>query len=191
VGKGKQIMSKKKFASNTLDDESLDKLFCVMANKYKLKKLLLKADALCESSLDEHAYRYEPGFFRRYLADKPEWKDQDPAVVSASYGLFQIMWTTAWYLGFRGTQDDLWNPVINAELGGKLLRKLLDEVVAEKVCDNNFWLSPIMVALARYNGGQRDNPSVAGALRNQKYVDRVMKTWQELKVKEAECVDNQ
>jgi hypothetical protein len=180
----------KKYASNTLDDESLDKLFCVTANKYKLKKLLLKAIAICESSLDEHAYRYEPEFFRRYLADNPEWKDKDPAIVSASHGLYQLMWTTAWHLGFRGTQDDLWNPVINTELAGKLLRRLLDEVDADGICERHFELSPISVVLSRHNGGNRDNPSADGKLRNQKYVDKVMRTWNELKIKEAECADD-
>jgi len=181
----------RKYASNTLDDESTDKLFCTVAKRWKLKRLLLKAVAICESSLDEHAYRAEPGFFRRYLADKPEWNTQDPAIVSASYGLFQIMWTTAWALGFRGTQDDLWNPVINAELAGKLLRKLLDEVIADKVCDRFFWLSPISVCLSRYNGGNRGNPDDKGVLRNQKYVNRVMSEWEKLRVKEEECVNGE
>ncbi|MDD5007265.1 MAG: lytic transglycosylase domain-containing protein [Syntrophorhabdaceae bacterium] len=179
----------KRFSSNLLTDEETDKLFCVVSKKYRLKKLLLKASATCESSLDERAYRYEPEFFRRYLADKPEWKDQDPAIVSASYGLFQIMWTTAWYLGFRGTQEDLWNPVINANLGAKLLRQLLDEVAKEGVCNTYFELSPITVALCRYNGGNRNNPAPDGTLRNKKYSDRVMRTFEELKKKEIECSD--
>jgi len=179
----------RKYASNSLDDQELDKLFCVVAKKWKLKRLLLKGMAICESSLAEREYRYEPAFFRRYLADKPEWKDQDPAIVSASYGLFQIMWTTAYWLGFRGTQEDLWNPVINTELAGKLLRKLLDEVIADTLCDKYFWLSPITIALARYNGGNKANPDEHGNLRNQKYVNRVISEWEKLKLKEEECVN--
>jgi soluble lytic murein transglycosylase-like protein len=179
----------KTISSNILTNEELDKLFCLNGKKYRLKKLLIKAVAIVESSLDEHSYRFEPAFFQKYLKDKPEWKESDPAIVSASYGLMQIMWTTAWSLGFRGTQEDLWNPIINIELGTKLLRKLLDKIEADNIHKlTQLW--PIECALARYNGGSKGNPDEEGKLRNQKYVTRVMKILCELQIKEKDCEDN-
>lgn len=173
----------------TLSAEDRDKLFCMNAKKYRLKRLLLKAVAMRESSLNERAYRFEPGFWERYLKDKPEWKDQDPKIVSASYGLMQLMWTTAWGLGFRGTQEDLWNPVYNIELGAKLIRKILDSITTPEMAEY-FWLSPIAIALARYNGGARDNPDMSGELRNGQYAMNVLGTWEKLKKTEKECTDD-
>lgn len=169
--------------------EELDKLFCLYARKYKLKRLLLKAVASVESSLNERAYRFEPGFWERHLKNTPEWSGQDPNVVSASYGLMQLMWTTAWQLGFRGNQEDLWNPVYNVELGAKLIRMLLDNVVSTEHA-SFYWLSPLSITLARYNGGGRGNPDTNGELRNQAYVNKVMKRWEDIKKTEQECTDD-
>ena len=175
----------KKISTNTMTDEELDKLFCMNGKKYGVKKLLLKAVAITESSLDEHAYRFEPNFYDKYLKNKPEWAGKDPSEISASYGLMQLMYTTAWGLGFRGPGEDLYNPVYNVELGAKLLRTLL------KACPDltGMQLWPIEVALARYNGGSYLNPGPDGKLRNQKYVDRVFSNWSDLKKAEKECDD--
>ncbi len=171
-----------------LGPKELDKVFCIVAKKYALKKLLLKAVAEVESGMNQTAYRYEPGFWAKYMKDNPEWKDKDPSVVSASYGLCQLMWSTAWGLGFRGTQEDLWNPVINVELGGKLLRVLIDKVRKRAAwTDSRLW--DIEIALACYNGGAFGNPDEKGNLRNQRYVDRVLDAYVLLKRKEKECVD--
>ena len=172
-----------------LGKAEIDKLFCVYGKKYSIPKLLLKAVAVCESGLNQTAYRYEPAFFRRYLKDKPEWKDRDPAEVSSSYGLMQLMFTTAVSLGFHGSGEDLYNPVINIELGAKLIRKLLDKVIADRKFEKFFWLSPLAISMAMYNGGSTLNPDDKGNLRNEKYVIRVLKEWQNLKAKEKECDD--
>ncbi len=171
-----------------LGPKELDKLFCLYGKKYGIKKLLLKAVAEVESGFNQTAYRYEPGFWAKYMKDKPEWAGQDPAVVSASYGLFQLMWTTAASLGFKGTQEDLWNPVINIELGAKLLRVLIDKV-RKRAAWTNSRLWDIEIALACYNGGNFGNPDEKGNLRNQRYVDRVLDAYVLLKRKEKECVD--
>jgi len=171
----------------TLDKSTIDKLFCLYSKKYRIPKLVLKAVAMTESSLLERSFRYEPGFWDRYLKNNPEWKDKDPAVVSASYGLMQLMWTTAWELGFRGTQEDLWNPVYNIELGAKLIRQLVDRVIAQKTVETFIWLSPLDIALSRYNGGRTGNPDDKGALRTMKYVGKVHRHWEEFKAKETEC----
>jgi soluble lytic murein transglycosylase-like protein len=158
----------------------LDKIFCINAKKYKVHKLLLKAVAKAESSLNVYAYRFEPAFFENILKKTVEWKDQDPKIVSASYGLMQLMFTTAWQMGFRGAAADLYNPVINVELGAKLLRQLLDGI--EAGTDHiRCIIWPYALALARYNGGFSNNPTVNGGLRNMDYVKRVCAYWEEMK----------
>lgn len=172
-----------------LEMAELDKLFCLNAKTYHLVKgkLLLKAISYVESSYNQKAYRYEPAFWRDYLSKNPQWKDQDPALVSSSYGLMQIMWTTAWALGFRGTtMEELEDPVVNIELGAKLIRQILDKVYASQACEC-FRITPIAVTLARYNGGSGGNPDKNGDLRNFKYVTKVFTAWDNLKVKESDC----
>lgn len=171
-----------------LGPKEVDKLLCMNGKKYGIKKLLLKAVAITESGLNQRAYRYEPGFWDRYMKNKPEWSGQDPSIVSASYGLFQLMWTTAHVLGFRGTQEDLWNPVYNVELGAKLIRQLLDKVRARGAWqDSKLW--DIEIALALYNGGATGNPRPDGTLRSQKYVNRVLTMYADLMKQEKECED--
>lgn len=169
--------------------DEYDKVFCVAGKRYNVKKLLLKAIAICESSLDPKAYRFEPLYFERYMKDKPEWADKDPKVVSASYGLFQVMYPVACALGFSGTTDELCDPMTNALLAAKLMRQLIDKVTKARICDTFYWLAPAHVALARYNGGSWKNPAEDGTLRNQKYLRKVLKQWGELRKTEAECSD--
>ena len=171
-----------------LGPKEIDRLLCLYGKKYGIKKLLLKAVATAESGMNQTAYRFEKGFWDRYLKDNPEWMNQDQSIVSASYGLFQLMWTSAWGLGFRGTQDDLWNPVINIELGARLLRNLIDKVRSKQAWNGNrLW--DIEICLALYNGGTTGNPGPEGKLRNQKYVNRVLEIYVGLIRKEKECED--
>ena len=161
----------------------LDLIFCTIAKKYRLEKTLIKAMAIVESALDVRAYRYEPMFWERYLKNNDAWKDKDPKIVSASYGLMQLMFTTAWQLGFRGQAEDLYNPVINVELGSKLMRQLIAVINSS----SNISLWPFDIALARYNGGSRGNPQADGSLRNQSYVDKVKAAYWDLRGKKEEC----
>ena len=164
-----------------LDKAELDKIFCLMAKKYGLKKLFLKAVAICESSLDTTAYRYEPAFWKRYLKDNPEWKNREQTEVSASYGLMQLMYTTAWGLGFRGSGEDLYDPVINVEL--------IDNIKKNRIHFNTPF-NPLSVAMARYNGGSYKNPDKEGWVRNDKYMRRVFKEYQKLLETEKDCEDD-
>jgi len=171
-----------------INKKELNAIVCYNGVKYKLPPLLIKAMCFVESSYEPRAFRHEPAFWTNYLKNNPEWKDKDPAVVSSSYGLMQLMWTTAWGLGFRGTQEDLWKPQTNVDLGTKLLRKLIDEVFEKVTLREYPWLSPLDIALARYNGGKFKNPISPAALpltrlmnlRNIKYVKNVLKNWEEL-----------
>lgn len=161
----------------------LDLIFCTIAKKYHLEKALIKAMAIVESALDVRAYRHEPMFWERYLKNNDAWKDKDPKIVSSSWGLFQIMWTTAHQLGFRGTKEELCNPVINAELAAKLLRQLMDRT--KSTTNEVFW--PLDIAICRYNGGSTGNPRSDGTLRNQSYLDKVKAKYWELRKLEEKC----
>jgi soluble lytic murein transglycosylase-like protein len=168
-----------------------DQMFCVAGRKYNLKRLLLKALAITESSLDPKATRFEPLFWDRYMKDKPEWADKDPKIVSSSWGLMQLMYPTATGLGFVGTAEELCDPMINIMLGAKLIRQLIDRVIKSRICDQFYWIAPLHAAICRYNGGSWKNPDDAGVLRQQKYLRKVMKQWGELKKVEAECLDSE
>jgi soluble lytic murein transglycosylase-like protein len=169
--------------------ETFDKAFCVASKQWGVKKLILKAMAITESSLEPKAYRFEPGYWERYLKDKPEWADKDPRIVSASHGLMQLMWPVACGLGFTGTVEDIQDPMINISLGAKLMRQLIDGAIRQKHAEKYYWLSPLQIALARYNGGSKGNPDEVGELRNRKYVRRVMTYWGDLRKIENECQD--
>lgn len=170
-----------------INKKEINRIVCLTGNNYKLPPLLIKSMCYCESSYNERAFRHEPAFWKNYLANNPEWKDKDPAVVSSSYGLMQLMWTTAWALGFRGTQEELYKPETNVDLGVKLLRQLVDQSLAMPTLSQFPWLSPLDIALARYNGGKYKNPLEPMSLplgrltnlRNMKYVTRILRTWEE------------
>jgi soluble lytic murein transglycosylase-like protein len=172
--------------NNTLSDEELDKLFCSTARKFKLKAKFLKAVAVCESSLNERAYRFEPAFFEKYLKDKDEWKDKDPREVSASFGLCQLMFTTAWGMGYRGDGEGLYDPVVNVTLGARYIRKLIDKCKKERWHFNTPF-NPLSMAMARYNGGSYKNPDKDGWIRNEAYVKKIFKTFRQLKEEEEGC----
>jgi len=161
-----------------------DKLFCMYGKKYRLPKLYLKAVAICESALDERAYRFERNFWLRYLANNPEWKDREPTEVSASYGLMQPLFVVAVEMGFSGTPEELYNPVYNIEIGAKILRKNIN-MVHSKNYQSKY--SDYEIATSKFNGGSWKNPSADGSLRNLKYMTKVMRVFHELKAKEKDC----
>jgi len=158
-----------------------DTLFEKTGKDYHIKPLLLKAIAVRESTLNPKAYRYEPEYWEHYLKHLDSWKDKEPTIVAASYGLMQILFTTASGLGFTGTGEELYDPAINIDLGAKLLKQLLDKVLSRKQYETFPWLSPLSIVLALYNGGGWKNPDIEGNLRNQVYVDRVFETYINLK----------
>lgn len=156
------------------ENYTLDKSLCLAAKEYRLKKVDLKAICTVESAMDTRAYRYEHGFWNRYMKDNPEWRDSDPRITSASYGLMQLMYVVAVELGFSRSRapEELYDPLTNVMLGAKLIRKHLD-YMAENPKDifKNYW--PMELALAWYNGGRGNNPDPTGQLRNPEYVQKV------------------
>lgn len=156
--------------------QSVDAIFSDMAAKYTLEKTLLLAVAMVESYLDPTAYRYEPGFWE-LIKNNPLWKDRDPKEVSASYGLMQLMYTTAWALGFRGAGEELYDPAVNIDLGAKLIRQTFDSIKPEQY----FKCWPTEIVLARYNGGYGGNPGPDGGLRNYQYTRKVLAWYWKIK----------
>jgi soluble lytic murein transglycosylase-like protein len=104
---------------------------------------LLHSIVLQESSGKPSAYRFEPAYYERYLKGRPEWADLDPDRISASYGLFQIMFPTARQHGFKGEPEELFIPTINVEIACKILKNLLEWSEGD-----------IPKAVAAYNGGK-------------------------------------
>jgi soluble lytic murein transglycosylase-like protein len=169
-----------------LDAESVEKLFCISAKRWNVERNVLRAVAEVESSMDQRAYRFEPRFWDTYLKNNPRWRDRDPKEVSASYGLMQIMYTTAAQLGFDGPGEELYNPAFNIELGARLLADLY-----QKIQPADYYKSwPVEIVLARYNGGSGGNPNKeTGALRNYQYTRKVLAAYWRIRAKGNGCQD--
>jgi soluble lytic murein transglycosylase-like protein len=111
------------------------------------------------------------------MKNNPTWAKREPSEVSASYGLMQVMYDVAWKYGFRGKTTELYDPATSIEYGSRYFREILDEAIKEILYLKIPYLTPMRVALARYNGGPTGNPDKGGALRNEPYVDKVMAAW--------------
>lgn len=124
---------------------------------------LVEAIVLTESAGKTHAFRFEPGFWQRYMKDRPKWDGANPERVASSYGLMQIMYPVALEHGYAETAPEyLFVPTIGLFWGCTHLRSLLD------------WSKQhVPQALAAYNGGKGGNEE--HPYRNQWYVDRVTK----------------
>lgn len=133
-----------------------------VSEAHGLNPALVAAMVLVESGGQTRAYRYEPNFYAKYLAGKPEWQTFPPERCSASYGLMQVMYPVAVEMGFRyGAPEYLYVPYIGLEYGCRKLAQLLD------------WSHGLIPqALAAYNGGRVANAKPP--YRNQFYVDKVL-----------------
>jgi soluble lytic murein transglycosylase-like protein len=120
---------------------------------------LLEALVITESSGQADAFRFEPGFYKRYLEGKPEWAGQIPRRISSSYGLCQIMLPTARQYGFRAEPEMLFLPDVNLALGAKILARLIQQ------------FGDIEDALQAYNGG----PGNVGMPATRVYSDKVLR----------------
>lgn len=130
-----------------------------VASVHQLDPDLLEALVLQESGGMADAFRYEPGFFERYLAGNSAYDGAIPRRVSSSYGLTQIMYPTAQTLGYDGPPEMLFVPLVNLDYGARYLRKLLDRYEGDT-----------RKALAAYNGG----PGGVGRPLPQRYAERVL-----------------
>lgn len=104
---------------------------------------VVEAVVLTESSGQADAFRFEPGFYKRYLAKDPEYAGHIPRRVSSSYGLMQVMFSTAKEHGFNAEPEYLFLPHVNLDIGCRVLKGLL------RWADGD-----LAKALEGYNGGQ-------------------------------------
>lgn len=160
------------------ENVDLEKIFCMMAKKYQIERALLMAICQVESAFKVDAYRYEPAFWEWLKEKYPGvWDHRDPKEVSASYGLMQVMYTTAWNLGFRGAGEELYEPVVNVELACRLINQI--QAGIKPAAHFKCW--PVEIVLARYNGGSMGNPDTGGGLRNYQYTRKVLKAYWEIR----------
>lgn len=123
-----------------------------VATEHALDSTLVEAIVIQESyGGHTDAFRFEPAFYDRYLKGKPEWAGQNPRRIASSYGLMQVMYTTAVQDGFTGEPELLFIPYVGLDYGCRRLHYLLG------------WSTfNIPQALAAYNGGkgnwQADRP---------------------------------
>ncbi len=148
---------------------------------------LIEAVSWIESSGNFAAYRYEPLFFRRYLAEHPTYKDRRPQEVSASYGLMQIMYSTAAELGFTGEPWELFSPAVNLRYGARYLKQLLHWTGA--LDQHPMPEMRLRSALAAYNGGKWGNAPDDRPDRNAAYAEKVMQKLAAVRVAHQEILN--
>lgn len=113
-----------------------------------------------ESAGNPDATRYEPEFYKRYIADK--WPGEHER--ATSYGLMQIMLQTARERGFKGDFHELLTPAVGLYWGCRQL-----SVMKERHFKRGGWEAVI----AAYNAG---SPRKNGdKWVNQPYVDGVLR----------------
>lgn len=108
-----------------------DCFICKYSAEFSLEVALIKALIQVESSFKERAYRFEPAFYDRYIKDNAKYLDHVyysyPRIISASFGLTQLMYLTAEELGFKNVDPEiLYDPEANIKLGCKFLRKKIN-----------------------------------------------------------------
>lgn len=146
--------------------------------------------AFAAAPLDPFARRYEPGFYRHYIRgtswEQEPWGDV-PEVIASSYGLCQVMLTTAIWAKRKGllrpwpsaaggvpvdpaALPDAWDgepwslfePIVNLRVGAEVLRY--------KARRFGSWKAGI----AAYNAGSPRRMD-DGLFVNQRYVDKVLR----------------
>jgi soluble lytic murein transglycosylase-like protein len=137
----------------------------VAANNYGLDPLLVEAVVQQESSGRADAFRHEPAFWARYCAMKAQYRTEDPRRIASSYGLMQVMYPTAYGVGFRGQPEELFGIETNLDIGCRVLKSLLVRTSGD-----------LRAALASYNGG----PAGATATIPLRYADEVLARYRQL-----------
>ena len=131
------------------------------AAAHGLDPRVVEAVVAVESSGRTSAYRYEAGFWAKYLANHPDYRHAVPERVSASYGLMQVMYPVAREMGFPGEPEMLFVPATGLAYGCRKLAALLTWAEGD-----------LQSALCAYNGGKVANR--IEPRRNQAYCDRVL-----------------
>ena len=131
--------------------------------------------AICwqESSFNADAFRFERGYWNRYLAKLPQWQGANPRRVSSSYGLMQMMYPNIFedHIASTATPEQLFDPLFNLQCGSKHYLMLVDWAETKTQVTGLV----LMSALASYNGGRGGNdPSKDNPLRNAAYAKQVL-----------------
>lgn len=153
-----------------------DELIEQYSKLYEIDKSLIYAIIKKESSWNSYAIRIERGFWTRYMIGikelffKTPQKDEQwltyPDLVSASYGLMQLMLSTAMELGFRFQYPtELLSPEKNIKYGCMLIRKLYNRY--------GNWAD----AISAYNQGNNAKKFLSNEYKNQDYVDDIVEFW--------------
>ncbi len=147
--KGKGLIKNKKYTQRAASIwEKYQQPILAASQKHGVPIPAIIATISTESSGNPKAYRYEPDFYDRYIKNKNRWKDnpfyESPKRISASYGLMQIMYTTAYSVGFRGNPEDLHDPETNIDVGSAYIASPFQK-------KNHGW-DPPKIACA-YNAG--------------------------------------
>lgn len=100
-------------------------VFDKYAGEFSLDPALVDALGWQESSWQTDAFRFEPGFYERYLKNNPAYRDTIPRRISSSYGLLQVMAATARDYGFTGEPEELFKPDIGTKWGCHILSQLI------------------------------------------------------------------
>ena len=125
------------------------------AELHQLDPNLFEALVLTESAGRADAFRFEPQFAQRYkIAEKyPQWPVRS---VAASYGLTQVMCSTAYELGWRDACPEyLFIPEVNLYWGGLYLHECLVWAAGFKAPEAD----TLRGALCAYNGGRNSHTS--------------------------------
>lgn len=148
------------------------------AKKYGLDPDLLTAICFVESSFDPGAVRPEPNFQRKYIDPHPTYGRMDPAtrsLLASSLGLMQTMGVVAHENGLPVTLlTTLYRPEVSLEYGAKFLAKLFKRYDG---LTDDLKMSDMVAA---YNAGSAMTGKT-GKYVNQKYVDKVLKKYWEIK----------
>lgn len=112
------------------------------AATHRIDPDLVEAVVMQESGGKADAFRFEPKFWQRYLANSPLYAREEPRRFASSYGLMQVMFTTALAAGYSGDPEGLFAITVNLDIGCRILRGLLDRSDGD-----------LREALAAYNGG--------------------------------------
>lgn len=129
---------------------------------------LVKAIILTESSGLPWSFKYEPNFYKKYIASMKLSPSQG-VLRSLSMGLMQVMGQKAVEMGCNpDALPKLFDPVTNIFYGCKLLHNLFEKY---KTIEN---------VVAAYNAGS-PTKTATGKYENQDYVDKVLKNLKKVK----------
>jgi soluble lytic murein transglycosylase-like protein len=148
------------------------------AEKHQLDPILVEAVVVRESSGNADGFRFEKDFWNRYLKPNRLYSGRNPRRVSSSYGLMQVMFSTAVDRGFGVdlAPELLFLPENSLEYGCRHLRYLTDKMLAKYPSVSPY--ERTVAILASYNGGFQGPDALRP--RNKEYALGVLQNYKTL-----------